>query len=90
MPRNNYYAVKYDVRSLEADPERPGRSLSYSDRDVAAPVILDKRFDTPEEAGAYIDELMAGDRGEEVELTLANGGKYKGPRYIYTMGSSIT
>lgn len=89
MPRNNYYAVKYDVRSFEADPERPGRSLSYENSDIAAPEIIDKRFDTPESAQAYIDALMKGDRGEEVELTLANGGQYKGPRYFYTMGSSI-
>lgn len=90
MSTPNYYAVKYDVRSFEADPERPGRSLSYENRDIVAPAIIDKRFDTPEGAQAYIDTLMAGDRGEEVELTLANGGHYKGPRYFYTMGSSIT
>lgn len=83
-----FYAVKYDVRSLEADPERPGRSLSYGNPEVAPPSIIDKPFGTREEAAEFIDQLMAGNRGEEVELTLANGGKYKGPRYIFTMGSS--
>jgi hypothetical protein len=81
-----YCVVKYDIMSLESDPERPGRSRSYENRDIAAPRPMDGEYDTVEEATAEVDKLMAGPRGDEIDITLANGQQYKGPRYMYTIG----
>lgn len=83
-----FCVVKYDNLSLEADPDpdRPGRSRSYEDRDVSAPHPLDTKYPTLEDAKNVADSLNKTYGGEIIEITLANGMQYKGPRYTFVVG----
>lgn len=83
MAESGYCIVKYDNLSLEIDPERPGHSRSYANPDVVAPQAFDKVYQTADECQVDVDKLMATGRGEEIDITLANGSHYKGPRYTY-------
>ena len=88
-----FYIVKYDLKSFEKDPDaerRPGCSRSYADGDVAAPHPMGEPFEDINVAKARIETLMAGSRGEEIDIDLPNGGHYTGPRYYYTMGIAET
>jgi len=85
--KTKYCVVKYDNLSLEADPERPGRSRSYSDGNVAAPQAFEKQYDDPEECKVEVARLNeSAAKGEQVDITLANGSRYTGPRYTYVIG----
>ena len=83
MAETRYCIVKYDNLSLEIDPERPGHSRSYGNPDVAAPQAFERTYDDRESCQADADKLKATGGGEEIEITLANGAQYKGPRYNY-------
>lgn len=83
MTGTRYCIVKYDNLSLEIDPERPGHSRSYANPDVVAPQAFDKVYPTSDECQVEVDKLMSTSRGEEIDITLANGSHYKGPRYTY-------
>ena len=83
MTGTRYCIVKYDNLSLEIDPERPGHSRSYGNLEVAAPQAFERTYDSAEECQKDADKLMATARGEEIDITLANGSHYKGPRYNY-------
>lgn len=85
MEGPKYCIVKYDNLSLESDPERPGRSRSYADSTVEAPRAFERYYDTPEACQKDIDKLMEKSRGEDIDIILANGENYKGPRYNYIM-----
>ena len=78
-----YFAVKVDIKSLASDPDNPGHSLAYRDFDINPPELLEPGYDTMTEAVTAVTALMNNGRGEEVEVTLANGSQYKGPRYFY-------
>lgn len=78
-----YCIVKYDNLSLEIDPKRPGHSRSYENADVVAPQAFEKTYDTRELCQADADRLMETSRGEDIDIVLANGSRYKGPRYNY-------
>lgn len=83
MADTRYCIVKYDNLSLEIDPERPGHSRSYADAGVAAPQAFERLYDTADECQADVDKLMKTGRGEDIDITLANGERYRGPRYNY-------
>lgn len=78
-----YFVVKVDILSLTADPDNPGHSVAYTNRKVAAPELLEPSYDNMSEAVAAVEKLMESGRGEDIEITLANGQAYKGPRYFY-------
>lgn len=86
MSETRYCVVKYDNLSLERDPERPGRSRSYSERDVAAPQAFDTTYDTVDECREQLEKLNNTSRGEDIDIVLANGSRYSGPRYTFVMG----
>lgn len=82
-----YFVVRYDVTGMAEDPENPGHAVPFMNgNDVVAPQPLEPSYDTIEAAIAASNELSGSNCDEEVELTLANGKPYKGPRYIYRIG----
>ena len=88
-----YYAVKYDALSLEADPDkenRPGRSRSYKDFSIEPPQPMEPGYTTQEEAEEYVKTLNEGaKKGEQVDIILANGEHYVGPRFIYVFAAGV-
>ena len=87
MAESRFYVVKYDALSFEADPDRPGRSRSYAYDEVSPPTPIGEGYPTREAAVKAAEGLMGTSRGGEVELDMANGEHYKGPRYYYTIGT---
>lgn len=84
-----YCIVKFDNLSLKEDPGRPGRSLPNEQTGASSPIPLEGRYDNPADCIADIDKLMrtAEARGSEnIDIMLANGSRYIGPRYTYAMG----
>lgn len=86
MGKTRFYAVKYDALSFEADPERPGRSRSYAYDEVCPPTPVGEGYLDRDAAVKAVEGLMSTARGEEVEVDMANGEHYKGPRYYYIIG----
>lgn len=78
-----FYVVRYDLNSMAEDPERPGHAVGYTDPSVNAPEPLDPPYGDAGEARAKIEEMKSTGGGETIEITLANGKPYKGPRYMY-------
>lgn len=87
MPESGFCIVKYDNLSFERDPdpERPGRSRSYSNPGVAAPQPFEEVYQDRNVCQAEADRLSATAGGEEIDIVLANGKQYKGPRYTYVV-----
>lgn len=83
MTSVGYCIVKYDNLSLEIDPDRPGHSRSYNDPNVAAPSASERVYESEKECNEDAEKLNATGGGEEIDITLANGAHYKGPRYTY-------
>jgi hypothetical protein len=83
MATERHFAVRVDIMSLAANTERPGHSLDYHDFKVEAPLLLEPSYETHAEAAERVTELMRSSRGETIDVTLANGQRYNGPRYFY-------
>lgn len=83
-----YNVIKYDNLSFEGDPERPGHSRSYDNPDVNAPLASEKYFDDKAEVEGIVAALNAdlSKRSETIDITLANGQHYVGPRFTYVVG----
>lgn len=77
-----YWVTKYDVTSFGKDKE------GYTDLTVVAPSIVGEPFDDIELAKQRCDELSTNEGGDEVDVDMKNGKHYKGPRYIYRVGTS--
>lgn len=82
-PGTRYCIVKYDNLSLEMDPDYPGHSRSYEDMDVSPPQAFERVYDSKEECDKDVEKLMSSSRGEDIDIVLANGQNYRGPRYTY-------
>ena len=87
-----YNVIKYDNLSFESDPERPGHSRSYGNPDVNAPLASELYFNDIEEYRRIVDRLNGDSdkRGETIDIVLANGKRYTGPRFTYVLGEVMS
>lgn len=73
----SFWVVRYDIKSLK-------KGATYTDMGVESPFFMRPNYNFYECAEAKMNDLNKSAQGTEtIEIELANGKHYKGPRYVY-------